>query len=307
MRLFRAVAAALFLAAFLAAAARAAEPCVIERFASMPFETDGTAHVFVPATAQGRATRMMIDTGGFWSLVTEAFADELNLERRRSTEVWVADSSGARLDKYIRIPDMKIGPLPLGAAFDFIISKNMGMRSTEQFGGTLGLNIFSGVDVEIDNAAKTISLYKPSRCEGAYWSDDYVTLRYRRDGNWRISMPVVTAELEGETIRALLDTGSTVSSLKLGVAKRRFGIGPGSPGVELSGQIHLPGGKIVEVYSYTFKTLVISGITFSNVPVHLGDFEEAELILGMNELKHLRLYFAFKHRMIHVTAADAGR
>lgn len=27
----------------------------------------------------------------------------------------------------------------------------------------------------------------------------------------------------------------------------------------------------------------------------------------MNELKKLRLYFAFKDRMIHITAADAGR
>jgi hypothetical protein len=31
------------------------------------------------------------------------------------------------------------------------------------------------------------------------------------------------------------------------------------------------------------------------------------LILGMNEMKHLRLYFAFKEGAIYVTAADAGR
>jgi len=61
------------------------------------------------------------------------------------------------------------------------------------------------------------------------------------------------------------------------------------------------------LFSYTFKTLVISGIAFENVPVHLGEFEDKDLVLGMNELKFLRLYFAFKNNMIHLTAAEAGR
>jgi predicted aspartyl protease len=83
-------------------------------------------------------------------------------------------------------------------------------------------------------------------------------------------------------LRTILDTGSTVTSLDIDHAKRRFGIGPGSPGVERAGITRLPSGKTVDLYSYTFKTLTISGIRFENVTVHLGKFDETDLILGMN-------------------------
>ena len=42
-----------------------------------------------------------------------------------------------------------------------------------------------------------------------------------------------------------------------------------------------------------------------NVPVHLVDMKGTKLILGMHELRHLHLYFAFKTKTIFVTTADA--
>ena len=67
-------------------------------------------------------------------------------------------------------------------------------------------------------------------------------------------------------------------------------------------------GARIQTYTYTFKELVISGIRFENVPVRLGDFDgQAQVVLGMNEMKHLRLYFAFKEGVIYVTDANAGR
>lgn len=122
-----------------------------------------------------------------------------------------------------------------------------------------------------------------------------------------INMPVVTADLEGEPVRALFDTGSSITSIDLDIAKRRWGIEPGLPGVERAGTAYLPSGNVVELYKYTFKSLTVSGIKFENVPVYLGKFDRADLIIGMNQLKHLRLFFAFKDGMIHVTGADAKR
>jgi len=120
-------------------------------------------------------------------------------------------------------------------------------------------------------------------------------------------MPIVGAQLEVETARTLFDTGSTSSLIDLDHAKRRFGLGPDSQGVTREGVAHLPSGNTVDLYGYTFKTLTVSGIRFEKVPVGMGKFDDSDLILGMHELKHLHLYFAFKDAMIHITAADAGR
>jgi predicted aspartyl protease len=154
-----------------------------------------------------------------------------------------------------------------------------------------------------------ISLFSQDHCKGAgvYWSDEAVTLTFRRKQGDPIAMPMVAADLDGETVRTLIDTGSTVTFLQLEHAKRRFGISPQSPGVEPDGSAQVPSGKSIETYRYMFKTLTISGIRFENVSVRLGNFDDADLVLGMNEIKKLRLYFAFKDQMIHITAADAGR
>ena len=171
--------------------------------------------------------------------------------------------------------------------------------------------------------ARTISFFSQEHCKGAgvYWADEAVTLTFKKqpkraavgsnlkkmDKN-QIDMPIVAADLEGETISVLFDTGATFSVLDIDHAKRRFGVAPGSPGVTASGKLYSGSGQEMDTYTYTFKTLTIAGIKFENVPVRLAKLDDsAQMILGMNEIKHLRLYFASKDGLIHITAADAGQ
>ena len=178
------------------------------------------------------------------------------------------------------------------------------------------------MDLEIDNAGKTISLFSQEHCKGAgvYWADEAVTLQYKKqpsrapigsnlkkkDPN-QIDMPIVAAELDGEVVSVLFDTGATYSVIDIDHAKRKFGLSPVSPGVKPSGQFYVANGGLVDSYSYTFNSLTIAGIKFENVPVRIAKLEGSKMLLGMNELKHLRIYFASKDGMIHITAADAGR
>jgi hypothetical protein len=319
--LIRKVILAAVLTAFAALPVFGAESCTLTRHAVIPFTTDNSAHIYLPATLAERSTRLSIDTGGMWSLINEPLAKRLNLKIRTHNSGFV-DVSGGPIDKYVIVPGMKLGDLSFPIPVEFFIDRIPQDRPLEEDGGTLGLNIFTHMDLEIDNAGKTVSLFTQDNCAAGdvvYWADEAVTLKYRAERERaptggrlgrpksHITLPIVGAELEGEDIRVLFDTGATITALDIDLAKRRFGIGPGSPGVQPAGRAYLPSGRTVELYSYTFKTLTISGIRFENVPVHLGEFETAELILGMHELKLLRLYFAFKDGLVHVTAADAKR
>ena len=296
----------------------AEEACTLKRIAVIPFETDETAQIYLPAIIAGKPTRLMLDTGAYWSLIDEDLAKSLNLKIQTTYDMWLIDVTGEKTNTYVTVPEMKLGDITFSVPIDFFT-----MHSTGRIGGLLGLNFFAGWDLEIDNAGKTISFFMQDHCEGAgvHWADEAVTLRFTRQKKdlpigtrirtqkdyEPINMPLVGADLEGEEVRTLFNTGATVTSIDLDHAKRRFGIGPGSPGVEPAGVAYSATGKAIDFYSYTFKSLTISGIRFENVPVHLGKFERADLILGMHELKYLHLYFAFKDGMIHITAADAGR
>ena len=314
---------AVVLSAVCALPTRAEESCSmqLERIAVVPFDTDETEHIFVPVVLNGRSTRFMLDTGAFWSGIHEDLATSLKLKDRTSPYLILVDASGTKIDRMVTVPGMKIGDAVFDTPIDLFVDHAPPERTIEQEGGVVGLNLLTHMDLEIDYAAKTISLFSQKHCEGAgvHWADEEVALKYtrakpdipmgthirRKTSEDQIDFPIVGAELEGELVRTLFDTGSTVTSIDLDHAKRRFGIGPGSPGVEPAGVAYLPSGKTVDLYSYTFKTLTISGITFENVPVHLGKFDESDLILGMHELKYLHLYFAFKDGIVHITGADA--
>jgi predicted aspartyl protease len=263
----------------------------------------------------------MLDTGAFWSTLDESIAQKLNLKSQLMLDGYIVDAAGQKMDRFVTVPEVQIGSVVIGVPYDFVIGKSG--DDSERFGGTVGLNLFTKMDLEIDNAGRTISLFSQDHCKGAgvHWADEAVTLNFKRHKKdvpsgtrihtqkdyVPINMPVVGGELEGEPVRILFDTGATRSAIHLDHAKRRWNVAPGSPGVERAGVTYSASGTPIETHSYTFKSLSISGIGFENVPVLLGKFEDEDVILGMHELKLLHLYFAFKDGMIHITGADAKR
>lgn len=295
----------LILVAAIAAAvpAHAADPCQLVRMATMDANVDGSDHLYIPAEMAGRKINLMIDTGGAWSLIKAELADELKLERHFNQASNFVDASGKSMRQYVRVPGLKLGDLAFKGPTDFIVME--GYRGgLDRYGGTIGLNIIARFDVELDNEAKRINLFHPKHCPriGAYWANEYVELPLINAGG----LPETKVDIEGETVRALLDTGATRTFMATDLARRKWNITPQSPGVTPRRDLMLPSGKTVKTYDYTFKSLTISGFHFDNVEVVLTE-DSNGLTLGMSELKHLHLYFSFKEEMLYATTASARR
>src|SRR5262249_40787521 len=139
-------------AAFAALPAFAEEACMLNRIAVIPFETDETGHIYVPTVIGGHSTRLMLDTGGYWSSINEDLAKAMNLEVETSREWWLVDSSGEKLDRYVSVPEMKLGGITYSVPIDFFLERLPNNRAPEKFGGSLGLNFIARLDLEIDNA-----------------------------------------------------------------------------------------------------------------------------------------------------------
>jgi len=316
------VLAAMALASWFAAVAGAEECKPLQRYASIPFQPDEYAQIYLPSRINGFQTHLLLDTGAFWNLLRSDLVEQLHLPTKRSYEIYMIDASGAKIDRITTVPEFALGDMKLNK-LDFFVGGSLG-GSVETSGGVLGRNMFTKADVEIDNAGKTVSLYSQDHCagDGVYWADEAVVLEYKRDTNGtsragsrirsqisteQLDEPIVSAELQGKPVTVLFDTGASMTSMDLEHAERVFGIRPDSPGVVPAGQAYVGSGALVQLYAYTFKELTISGIRFENVPVHLGQFgEDKQIVLGMHEMQHLHMYFAFREGRIYVTAANAG-
>ena len=302
-----------------------AEDCKLKRYTVMPFELNEAGLITVPVTLGSLKSRMMVDTGAYWSFVNEGVVANLNLNVR-TPDLIIVDAAGEEIRRSAIVPAVKIGELNYGPA-EFFVSKSLSNEPIDKDAGIIGINLLTRVDMEIDNAAKTISFFSAEHCrgDGVHWADEAVTLEYSKqkakrptgsrirqtnskDYKNQIDPPIVTAELEGEAISVLFDTGASYSAMDLELARRRFGVDLNTPGVVPAGKVRVGGGGTVDTYSYTFKTLTIAGIKFENVPILLGKFDEdSKLILGMHQMRHLHIYFSFAEGLIHVTAADAGK
>ena len=274
--------------------ARAEQPCALQRIAAVPFETSSEGLPIIPALLAGRPARLLVASGGD-SLMDTHLANELQLSGRTGYFYGYTQ-------KYVRLRGLTLGSVTFNQRLLFHLAD---IGST-QFGATLGANFFVSMDVEIDNSAKTISFFSPNHCKGAgvYWTNEAATLPIVKGIE---GAPIVEAELQGERVTAMFDTGSPTSAMTLNVANRKFGLTPKTPGVT---QLRAPSGALLDQYMYTFGSLTLSGVHFENVPVLILPIDAPwgpDLTLGMNELRHLRLYFSLKDRMVHITAANAGR
>lgn len=271
----------------------AAEPCPpLRRIAVIPFEPDDAARPYLPVSLDGHATRLSLSTSWPMSSLRQDVIQKFGIRTVRGNSV-------------ARVSEFKLGGIPFGSEVDFMVDKRPSTGPIEKDGGVLGLGSLTRYDIEIDNAGKTIALFDENHCSGAgvHWSDDALTLtidprrpeKYlgtevkSKDYENQIVLPIARVVIGDKEASALFDTSSARTTVDTFFAKDHLGVKPAPP------------------FKHTFESFTVSGMTFENMTADLARLNGVDVVLGMNELKKLRLYFAFKDRMIHITAADAGR
>src|SRR5262245_10600658 len=294
---------AIALTLLLCARANAAEEtCQLRRAAELDAKLAGSDHLFLPAEFGARKVRLLLDTGGAWSVMKERLAKELGLRPEPLRTVAFVDVAGGEITHYVIVKSFKLGPITFPRS-DFLVIPQASDDNIEYWGGTIGMERLSDFNVEIDNLTKTVTLYYPDRyCSGRLvsWPTPTVEIPFKfNDGT-----PQLRVTVHDETVQATFDTGSSDTLMDLDLARRAFGLTPESPGMRSHGEQTMLSGKKLAFYSYTFKTLTVSGLTFENVDVTLGDFENAPLVLGMTEISQLHLYIAFGRKIIYASRVD---
>lgn len=295
-----------FLAAALAlalpSAAAADDNCTLHRVASLDMSTDEQGDVVVPMKIGGQTFNMLVDTGGFGSMITESTAKKLGLESHRTLMESSFPFQGTKVDHYVDATDVDFGGLK-ARTFKFFTVVDRGLPSGVD--GLLGPELLLPFDADFDFANGKLNLIDPNHCRGkvVYWTAEQNAgkIPMRNDFTGHITL---NFQLDGHTIKAIFDTGAPFSWLSFDTARDIFGIDPKSPDLKKTD-------VMPHAARYPFKTLQLGELTVQNPDFVMVPDEDApdslglHALIGMNIIRTLHLYIAYHEQMLYVSAASA--
>ena len=279
----------------LSAPAAAEQDCHLRRVASLEMTFDDAGVASVPATIDGQQLRLIVDTAGLVSMLSQRTVDALQLRRDR-TNGWAIGFGHSLIYNYVTPHAMQLGGLK---ATD---KKFLVMSDTAEEDGTLGPEVLRGYDVEFDFAAGRLYLYEHAPCAGnvVYWTSNYARIPFGIDSAGHIRFH---ADLDGKPLNVTLDTGAYRSLLSLEEAEDLFGFDDKSPDLKDETK-----GGSQPVYRYPFKTLSVEGLSVNHPDFMLISNKQSglrETILGMGVLRQLHIYIAYGEGALYVSAASA--
>lgn len=295
-----------------AAAQAGNKSCNLARYVDIDMSPNPAGMVVVPAKIDDKPLQMLVDTGGIITMLSRESEDALGLGRIGMPQSEMGIYGKIRILSYVRAPGIVLGHIQLPPMEFQTLPENL---LPQTINGIIAPNILSAFDVEFDFAKNKFELFSQDHCPGkaVYWTHDpHAAIPIKITKNNQI---LVTVQLDGKDVLATIDTGSTNSEMSLETAEKLFGFDTSSP--LLKSGWHK--GRYTH-YHYPFKSLSMQGVSVKNPDLTLISDDESgfetsawwgvgnftpRIILGMNILRQLHLYIAYKEKVLYATAAEA--
>jgi predicted aspartyl protease len=277
--------------------------------------------VGMPVTLNGVEKKFLLDTGGgMANYISGAVAEELKLNLVAGRPSF--DARGNTFDRVTTIRQVTLGSATIGNV-RFGVAPDLG------FDGVLSAGHFArrvlgeaGADLDIDFAAMRLNVYAPDHCAGAgiTWPHQALAAVPVTLDQGHIQFPVT---LDGQALTAIIDTGAPWTVFDIARARRKLGFTPTAasapPGTP-------PDDPAEQIYFRQYTALAFEGVTIANPlmvlrpfsigggrndPVNLGsrarhasaDQRTPDIIIGMEVLRHLHLYYAANEEKLYITPA----
>jgi len=196
--------------------------------------------------------------------------------------------------------------------------------------GVLAGDLLMLFDVEFDFAKGKLNLFSQNHCPGkvVYWTQSgYAEIPFHfQNGPMQANDHIdFNMTLDGHELLSELDTGSSWTWIRHKTASQIFGLEDTSPGMKRDPNST----DNAPAFMKQFDLLQLGGVAVKNPEVYIftDHFEDAfhmahseksrddpiygasvsleAMTLGMNVIRKLHLYVAYKEHTIYVTAADA--
>jgi predicted aspartyl protease len=272
------------LAFALFAAGAAAAPCT--PVANLTLEPDWYGGPTVDVPLGGKDLSLLVDTGGARSMLTGSAVRDLKLKPLPIRGERVTLYGGLEVTDWVKVQ----AP---GLPSSFYVMPDA--RVPYALSGTLAPDFLSRYDVGFDFARARMSLFKPGACPVS----DATPMQ--QDETHHL---IVTIELDGRKIPAMLDTGASRSDFSLETARRLFG-------TDLKEAPARRADCERGVAVHTFRRLTIGGVTLDHpdivlVPDQVGGRPPGSprLVIGMGILRRLNLTVFYGRDRIAIRPAE---
>jgi predicted aspartyl protease len=313
---------AAFAISWASAGPAAAEDCgPLRGIAAVTLEPQSGASL-VPVSINGTQEKMVLDTGSLLSQITRNTVDELHLPDSPS-DMQMFSVDGKKSARRTSLSQFAIGTLR-GSGMTFQIREdNIELAPGVAAAGLLGLDPLMRFDIDIDYGTNQLNIISQDHCAGKvqYWASPATAILPITLSRGHIQIPVT---IDGKIVNAIIDTGAFTTTMSMDIATRLFGLSSASPGMVLHG--HMDSDEDAKIYVHAFGKLSFEGVEVSNplilmIPNIVGKngnqslitggliaresdaLALPDLLIGMDILRKLHVYFAFKERKMYITAA----
>jgi hypothetical protein len=281
--------------------ARADDSCSLKQVGEIPIKFDPqTGRPLVTITAGGQPLTLVIDTEAPFSTITAEAAARLNGKMHPTDKLNFGMRAGGKdIISYANIKNIEIGRIQMTSSDFPVLPVGPPARNDD---GDLGLDILQNFDVEFDFLNGSMKLFAHYDCSKPpiYWSDSYGDMDL-------ISNPfhyiIFHAALDGKEVPTILGTAYRLTAMPRKIASDRFNIRPNASEGACSKDAQ-SGDK--------FALLEIGGLSIRNPEINsdcnhplcpTAETTAPELGIGVNHLKKLRVFLAWKQRKIYFTPA----
>ncbi len=267
---------------------------------------------FVPILFEAGWKNFLFDTGGARTAITFAAAQDMKLPLSDSTTV-LMDFTGHSLAKMARINEFVLGHLKSDTAYFPVLPGESDMGE-----GIFALDYLLKYDADVDFGTDKLNFFSQNHCAGrvVYWQSPAVAvLPMTVDSDFHILVPVV---IDGQQFDALIDSGATITTLRSDVAESKLHLTLGDSDTPKSGT--LSGPSAATTYRHVFKSLTFCDVAVTNprvtiiaqergtvddrMGVHPGPLTGPIAVIGMDVLRKLHIYMAFKESKLYISAAS---
>jgi predicted aspartyl protease len=283
--------------------------------------------LMLPVTMNGVAEHMLFDTGTSISSVTRALTQELGLSAHPSLHAVLYDIDGDASYDVTSIADFKFGQQEIRNA-EFQIWPGADLRTADPLlAGIFTHDQLRQYDIDVDFAHGVLKLFSPDHCKGdvLYWKPAAVAEGEFDTRHGHINVEVT---LDGQRLNGYIDSGAVHSLLSADSARRLFGLTHGSPETKQAGMAQNNPQDLV--YPHRFAKLEFDGVVVNNpdiaiLPNIIGRSADrsqqstgnraiprntpavvSQLIIGMDILRKLHIYIAFREGRLYIAEVPAN-
>lgn len=262
------------------------------------------------------STPFLIDTGAYKTHVSYDFAEKnaFKLAYLNRSSIGVG---GVSQTYTTRVNAFSVGAIK-GEKITLLVDGTP--KQSGHYGGLIGADFLFQSDLEIAMGESLIRFFRPLDCEQTflgYWGGEITTLDIDTHDQFD-GRPVFTVLVNGHKVKAILDTGATVTLIDKATAKK-VGMVAES---KLSGVLKEASGvgkQTMKFWYEKFESMQIGDELIPSAAIAVGDIwgnsmkdhptaeqdsankEGAQLILGMDYIKEHRILFAMSQRKLYIS------